>query len=55
MPGVEHYQRRSNDIKNSIIQACSELASFKAIARSHGVSVSTVRITESLCLKRGIL
>ena len=42
IPGVEHYQRRSNDVKNSIIQACSELASFKAIARSHGVSVSTI-------------
>ena len=53
IPGVEHYQRRSNDVKNSIIQACSELASFKAIARSHGVSVSTViRYFDGLTFKR---
>lgn len=42
IPGIEFYQRRSNDVKSSILRACCELMSFKAIARNHGVSVFTV-------------
>lgn len=42
IPGIGHYQRRSQDVIRQIQQACTELMSFKAIARLQGISVSTV-------------
>lgn len=42
IPGLSHYQRRTDEMRNLIIQSCTEARSFSAIARSYGVSVSTV-------------
>lgn len=42
IPGIRRYQRRSNEVIHRIRQSCAELMSFQAVARKHGVSVSTV-------------
>lgn len=42
IPNLAPYQRRTEEMKRLILLSCAELQSFSAIARSNGVSVSTV-------------
>lgn len=42
IPGIGRYQRRSQDVIRRIQKACSELISFKTIAKMQGISVSSV-------------
>ncbi len=42
IPGIGRYQRRSDNLINKILYACSKLMSFKTVAEMNGVSVSTV-------------
>lgn len=42
IPGIAKYQRRSNEMIQHILQACTELVSFKTVANRYGLSVPTV-------------